>query len=402
MRRVVGIALAGACCAVIGLGIWKAIGDRDRPVNQAPNVVGPARADRAAPTDGRENSTGDTASPNIETFPDPNAPGTTARIFANPSYFDAEIFTAAIPYTGEITDYNAMSELRAAIRGRAGRGLAALRVQYDPRQLDSPTSTNLADKAIRLQRLIAFLYMHDGQLAEAASWLERALELSERRGASANDRASLRALLGITALRRGEIENCLGCVGPSSCIFPIASEAAHIKQSGSREAVKQLTAALELTPGDLRIRWLLNLVYMTLNEYPGKVPRAYLIPLDSFRSTLEVGRFENVAPRAGLGARGPNQAGGSIFDDFNGDDLPDLFSTSIDGDLGASLFINSGDGTFEDRTTAGLKEQVYVLNVARADFDNDGNPDVLLMRGAGRSQLDSPCFGIREAVYSRT
>ena len=32
----------------------------------------------------------------------------------------------------------------------------------------------------------------------------------------------LRAVLGIVAMRRGEIENCLECVGPSSCIFPIA------------------------------------------------------------------------------------------------------------------------------------------------------------------------------------
>ena len=35
---------------------------------------------------------------------------------------------------------------------------------------------------------------------------------------------------------------------------------------------------------------------MTLGEYPNKVPREYLIPLDRFRSKLEVGRFENVAP----------------------------------------------------------------------------------------------------------
>ena len=81
--------------------------------------------------------------------------------------------------------------------------------------------------------------------------------------------------------------------------------------------------------------------------------------------------------------RGPNLAGGSIFDDFNGDDLPDLFTTSIDVDRGASLFLNRGDGTFDDRSAAaGLDSQVYALNLARADYDNDGNADVLLLRGA--------------------
>ncbi len=76
-------------------------------------------------------------------------------------------------------------------------------------------------------------------------------------------------------------------------------------------------------------------------------------------------------------------AGGSIFDDFNGDGRPDLFTTSLDADRGASLFINKGDGTFEDRSDkSGLDDQVYVLNLARADYDNDGDLDLFLMRGA--------------------
>ncbi len=77
-----------------------------------------------------------------------------------------------------------------------------------------------------------------------------------------------------------------------------------------------------------------------------------------------------------------------MFDDFNGDDLPDLFTTSLDAELGASLLINRGDGTFEDRSSAaGLIDQVYALNVTRTDFDNDGDLDVLLLRGAWENTL---------------
>ncbi len=42
--------------------------------------------------------------------------------------------------------------------------------------------------------------------------------------------------------------------------------------AGSREAIQQFTAYLEHEPGDLRVRWLLNLAYMTLGEYPREGP----------------------------------------------------------------------------------------------------------------------------------
>ena len=93
------------------------------------------------------------------------------------------------------------------------------------------------------------------------------------------------------------------------------------------------------------MRWLLNIAYMTVGEYPDKVPPEYLIPLEPFHSRLNVGRFENVALRAGLTVRGANMAGGSVFDDFSGDGLPDILTSSYDVDLGASLFVNRGDGT---------------------------------------------------------
>src|SRR5205814_5512235 len=112
---------------------------------------------------------------------------------------------------------------------------------------DSPPASNQDVQAIRLAQSIAFLYMHEGKLAEAASWLERALELSRRPEVSPDVQANLRALLGIAALRRGEIENCLECLGPSSCIFPSATEAAHAPQAASRAAGKPFTARTQGT-----------------------------------------------------------------------------------------------------------------------------------------------------------
>ncbi len=243
-------------------------------------------------------------------------------------------------------------------------------------------------KKASLEQSIGILYMYEGNFPEAASWFEKSLESSGATEVPAEARSRLLALLGIIAMRRGEIENCLECVGPSSCIFPISREAVHRNQAGSREAIRWFTAFLETSPRDLRVIWLLNIAYMTLGEYPEKVPPQYRLPARLYHSAGDIGRFTNVALPAGLGARGPNLAGGSIFDDFNGDGLPDLFTTSLDADLGASLFINRGDGTFDDRSAwAGLASQVYALNVTRADFDNDGDLDVLLLRGAWENPL---------------
>ncbi len=319
----------------------------------------------------------------LETFPDPNAPGTRAYVFIDRGSFDGDIAATSFPYTGSIHDPRSLDELRQAVRGRGRRGLTAYREQYDRLHFDSPPTSEQAFRGIPLVRSIAFLYMHEGKFGEAATWLERALQMSHQPNFSPDIEAGLQALLGIVNFRKGEIENCLECLGPSSCIFPLEPDAVHRQQAGSRAAIKEFTAYLAWSPGDLRIRWLLNLAYMTLGEYPDKVPSQFLIPLDCFRSKLDVGRFQNVAPLVGLGVRGPNLAGGSIFDDFDGDGLIDLLTTAIDADLGASLFINHGDGTFEDRTArSGLGQQVCALNVARGDYDNDGYLDVLLLRGA--------------------
>jgi len=192
--------------------------------------------------------------------------------------------------------------------------------------------------------------MYEGRLAEATAAFDAARVLNRSAGGPARDQAELTALLGITAFRRGEIENCVMCVGPSSCILPIAADAVHQQQAGSRKAISYFTSYLEERPGDLRVRWLLNLAFMTLGEYPSRVPSKHLITLDALRSEADVGRFENVAPLVGLTDRGPNLAGGSVFDDFTGDGRPDLFTTSLDAKLGASLYVNRGDGTFEDRS----------------------------------------------------
>jgi hypothetical protein len=306
----------------------------------------------------------------------------------NPQALDDGGYSAVRPFLGTVRDPGSLRDLRDTVRGRAARGMVTLRAQYDALLRATPPRRDYLRECIRLEKSIGLLCMYTGELAKASTWIARAREKSLARGMPRELRGELTALLGIIALRRGEVENCVQCRGPASCIFPISREAVHERTEGSREAVRWFTAYLEESPGDLRVLWLLNIAYMTLGEYPDKVPPAYRLPLASFQSKMDLGRFENVAAEAGLTGRGPNLAGGSVFDDLNGDGRPDLFTTAIDAERGASLFVNRGDGTFEDRSeSAGLAEQVYALNVARADFDNDGDLDLLLLRGAWESPM---------------
>jgi hypothetical protein len=283
-------------------------------------------------------------------------------------------------FTGDVRDTGSLLDLRAAIGQRGPGALAALQTKLASLERSSASDPLLmANVHFQIGTIWAYL----GRFDEAVAALETSLAIGESAHETALERAKLTATLGLFAFRRAELDNCINCVGPSSCIFPIALGGVHTLPTCSRKAIEYFTAYLDMAPGDLRVRWLLNLAYMTLGEYPEKVPPRFLIPLDTFKSDVDVGRFVNVAPLVGLTARGPNMAGGSIFDDFTGDGLPDLFVTSLDVDQGASLYVNWGDGKFDDESdAAGLAGQIYALNLAHADFDNDGNLDVVLLRGA--------------------
>lgn len=364
MRRAIKVAIIAVVAGAYGGAMFFVMatrsGDEDSRWQRTVGRLAPRRA----------RSSGDRSVGTAPAFPPFGAGG-----------FETGGYATAARFTGPIADRGSIEQVRKAFATRARRGLADQMAELErlPVATSDPTFSRL-----RVQGSIVFLLMYQGRFAEAAQWAERAI--SENPGAPPELRANLEALVGVIHLRRGETENCLECRGPSSCIFPIVAEAVHQKPSGSRAAVAHFTSYLRQRPDDLGVRWLLNVAYMTLGEYPDKVPPEWRMPTDSARSRPDIGRFENVAPDAGLNIRGPNMAGGSIFDDFTGDGRPDVFTTAFDVDLGASLFVNRGDGTFDDRSgPSGLEAQPLAVNCSQADFDNDGRLDVILVRGGWES-----------------
>ena len=190
----------------------------------------------------------------------------------------------------------------------------------------------------------------------------------------------MRRTAAIASLRLGEQENCAHMHGQRACIFPIRGSGVHALPRGAEGAVRELTALLERNPNDWESQWLLNVAYMQLGRYPHEVPKRWLVPESLFKSDADLGEFEDVAMSAGLALT--SHAGGVVMEDFDGDGLLDLAVTSSGPLDQMHLFHNNGDGTFTDRTAqAGLLGETGGLNLIVTDYDNDGHPDLLVLRG---------------------
>jgi hypothetical protein len=187
-------------------------------------------------------------------------------------------------------------------------------------------------------------------------------------------------LLALAYLRLGENENCQENHNEYACILPLKKEAFHLSRTGSENAIQIYTLLQEKYPND-KYLWLMNLAYMTLGEYPDGVPAKYLITYPNWNlEQKNFPAFKEVAIGLGLAENG--LSGGVCIDDFNNDGYLDIFATSYGMSDQVKLFMGNGSG-FEDNTqSAGLNGIVSGLNCIHADYDNDGDRDILILRGA--------------------
>ena len=192
--------------------------------------------------------------------------------------------------------------------------------------------------------------------------------------------AELYFQLAVASMRKGETDNCVNCQTGESCILPIQGEGIHKQQSGSKQATEYLLEVLGREPEHLTARWLLNVAHMTLGSYPKSVPKEFLIEPSRFESEVPFPHFSNVAASVGLDTFG--LAGGAVVDDFDGDGYLDVLASDWNTSAELKYFRNNGDGSITNRSQeAGFKGMYGGLNLRHADYDNDGDLDILVLRG---------------------
>jgi hypothetical protein len=226
-----------------------------------------------------------------------------------------------------------------------------------------------------------------GQVEDAVEHATEALELLLAQGSDVPPKllAEARFALGVACMRLGEVANCCNRRTPESCILPIRGEGVHEDRTGSLRAIEQFEAVLALVkpeaPIALKARWALNLAHMTIGEWPEGVDSKWRIAPPVFASDEDFPRFPEVARQRGVDAEG--LAGGAIAEDFDGDGRLDLMTSDSDTDGRMRLWLRSAQGGWNECSdAAGLGELRGGLNMTQADYDGDGDVDVLVLRGA--------------------
>jgi hypothetical protein len=254
------------------------------------------------------------------------------------------------------------------------------------RQLQEGLGSDAKDTAIPslMQRrfLLAQLYAFQGEMGPAIEQWKICAQLAQSIDAKAVQ--YMEEVLGIAHLHKSEMDNNVYLAPGDRCLFPIPRATRYATTADSETAAKHFLKFLDQNPDDLEAKWLLNLTYMTLGEYPAAIPSEHLIPLAGFESKQDIGRFVDVASQAGLNVL--SEAGGIIVDDFENRGLFDVVLSEM-GDQNPQsplhYFHNNGDGTFTDQTErSGLKTKTGGLNIIQTDYDNDGCLDILVLRGA--------------------
>ncbi len=223
-----------------------------------------------------------------------------------------------------------------------------------------------------------------GRVDEATEQIDTALTIAKRFAALQARIVDVHRARALAYLRKAEVENCVRRHNADCCVFPLREGGVHTVTSPIEQAMQSYLRALKAKPDALDLAWLLNISAMALGRHPDGVPPRYLIPAGDPSSREGYGairRFVDVAAANGVAAF--NLCGGCIAEDFDGDGVLDVLTTTSDPKEHAILYRGLGGLAFADGSRdSGLEGQLGGLNCVGADYDSDGDVDALVLRGA--------------------
>ena len=322
------LVVVGIVGASVGVAVWSTDPDR----SAGPGAVAPRRAARGV---GEVKARSSTAQPQIprysEDWTDDSGVGLAAR-FSRP-----------------ITDPQSLEQVRTSDEGRGRQrdrstaGGAGRDRSPGPRPAGRRRSSSASSSGL-LHMSVGEFTEADRCFAEAQVSRSRLSQLaqSEHRGPARGRRPAARRGRELhRLLQRVELHLPARPRGGAPSALRIARgdpPLHHLPRAAARGPGRPL--AVERRPHDA-----------------GRLPRRGTEPVPHPARAVPVATeasagSSNVAGRVGLTRAGANMSGGIIVDDFNGDGLLDVFYSTSDPTEGRALFVNRGDGTFEDRSDA--------------------------------------------------
>lgn len=266
-----------------------------------------------------------------------------------------------------------IKETDNAFHGRAQ--VRALESKLEASSLELP-------ERVKAQATLAMEYTRLGDLPKANEIYATALAGAETKGAPAELLPFVLRNGIIVKMRTAEQQNCVQGHCAQSCLFPIERGGVHKRREAALEARSTIERYLALDPPDAHgMSWLLNIVNMTLGEYPDQVPEKYRLAPELFASTNNVGRFPDIATELGL--HHLSLAGSAAAEDLDGDGILDMVCCCADPDEPLRLYRWGSQKKYENiGASAGLGDQFGGLHCQFVDYDNDGQMDIFVPRGA--------------------
>tara|TARA_R110002096_G_scaffold200639_1_gene384612 strand:+ start:22730 stop:24928 length:2199 start_codon:yes stop_codon:yes gene_type:complete len=312
-----------------------------------------------------------------------------ASMFSSPRLLNSIIcLVVAVNAAGQeaLDSHEKMEAILAAIRDTSSQSnpfFGTARIEQLESHLSNIDQEKLPQAYVNAAFALGLAFLNHGKIHEGIDQFTEIKAFLDQTPGNDRLKGLIAYHLGMANLRLGETENCCARNAPESCILPLAGEAIHTQRRGSEQASRFLEESIQLRGDDpdfrLRSQWFLNLAHMTLGTFPHGVPKHLRFPADQFQPTTPFPRFANVSRKWGI--NNDNLAGGVVIDDFDGDDDFDIITSSFELSEPLRFFENRGPGKFVERE-AGLTGILGGLNLIHADYDNDGDYDLFVLRGA--------------------